>query len=393
MNGWFNYYATFDYENGVITIQHGIDQRVLKAGIKESLPQSSVNATVFKLSAVCVQDPLELSHNLTQHVSGETLRIFIQSCREAHKNLSSNSQLTTDGRMTRASGFIELFLLPSDSNQKVSKSFYSFTIPCVRSETFSCSSLEQTCKFVVNLLNSDLRIASEFQPNMKTEERTPALNLESMTDEKELGSNMCMDEDAAISEDFLWTSTRKRPHGVESFNDLGAKRVKSCDESGNTVFSFLCKASQITWQNRRRQRRHQTTPNDGAANSVEDGRREIAEMEVAIPHGREITETKEENLQSYSQNLATQSHASDSTVCIEVLSPSFDPNTGQNTSNSPPVIEFKLTISEHADKGSSAIFNQQCDVVLTHLAGSLQDFANFYAFFKKYVAQKIAECA
>ena len=116
MNSWFNYYATFDYENGVITIQHGIDQRVLK------IPQSSVNATVFKLSAVCVQDPLELSHNLTQHVSGETLRIFIQSCREAHKNLSSNSQLTTDGRMTRASGFIELFLLPADSNQKVSKS-------------------------------------------------------------------------------------------------------------------------------------------------------------------------------------------------------------------------------------------------------------------------------
>ncbi|XP_028405404.1 speckle targeted PIP5K1A-regulated poly(A) polymerase-like [Dendronephthya gigantea] len=393
LKGLFDYYGTFDYENDAITIQNGVDQRVLKVGIKESLPQSAVNATLFKLSAVCVQDPLELSHNLTQHVPGETLRTFIQYCREAHRSLSSDSQLTTDD-ITKASGFIKLFSLPTDSNQKASKSFYPFTIPCVRSETFSCSSLEQTCKFVVNLLNSELKIASEFQPDMGC---TPApntvLNPESMTDENALDSNMCMDEDTAISEGLLSTSSRKRPHRAENSNDTSAKRMKSCDESGNTAFSFLCKASQITWQNRRRERRLQMPKaKDGTANSGRRG--EIAEMEVAIPLGKEITETGEKSLQSFSQNIASQSHASGSTRRMEVSSPSFDANTDQNTSNSLPVIEFRLTISEHAGKRSSSMFNQQCDVVLTHLGGPLQQFANFYAFFKKYVAHKITEsCA
>lgn len=393
LKDWFHYYGTsFDYVNEVITIQHDINQRVLKASIEESVSQVSVKSTIFRPSALCVQDPFELSHNLTQNVTVETLQSFVQSCREAHTILSNNSEQTVDGCVTKTSAFIELFTLPADTNQRSRKSFYSFTIPYVKSATIPYTPLQQTCKFIADLLNNELQIICEFQADKRADECMPTenviSNVESLTGENEIGDDsMCVDEDVSINEEFSLVS-RKRPHDGESSNDLGVKRMKSNNESGNTTFTFLCKGTQITWENRRRQRRIHTA-NDDAVNNTEHCGHESAVTNEANSLGEEITQSREQNQQSFLQNVPDKSNTS--TSRMEVSSPDINTDIGHTTFSVLPVIEFKLTISELTDKGSSPSAHQQCNVVLTHSGGSLQHFANFYAFFKKFVVHNVAD--
>ena len=367
LEDWFLYYGTtFDYVNEVIAIQRDINERVVKPGIEEGISQVSVKYAMFKPSVLCVQDPLELSHNLTQNVSEETLEIFIKSCRKAYTLLSNQSEQTKDSCVTSA--FVELFTIPVETKQKSRKSSYVFTIPYVKSITFSHTLLHQTAKFITDLLNRQLQMTCEFQPG--TDESTPTENAtpkhEISTESETHDDSMCVDEDTAIdNKDFVLTS-RKRPHEEQHFKDLPAKRIKINSQSESTSLTYLCRAKQVTWQNRRRLRRLQTANHESC-------RRDNAETEVADSHGDESTHT-------ILQNVPDQLSAS--TSCMEM---------SHNTAGV-SVLEFKLTISEQSNQGTSLSANPQCNVVLTHLGGLLQHFANFFAFFKKFVVQNITDC-
>ena len=344
---------------------------MLKASIEESVSQVSVKPT-FKPSVFCVQDPFELSHNLTQNVSEETLRSFIQSCQEAYTVLSNSSEENKDGSViTKPSAFIELFSVPVGANQRAKKSYFSFTIPYLSTTTLPHTPLEQMCKFITNLLNNKLQIICEFYPNPATDDPNQSQKLGSLPTENEVADNsMCVDE-----EDVSLVTSRKRPHEEESFT---VKRIKRDHESGNTTFCFLCKSLQVTWQNRRRQRRLQSA-NEDSKNSAE-GSRSVETKEMNIL-GNETVQNRDQNPEQLSQNFTENSPTSASRM--EVSSPAFE------TNDDIPVMEFKLTISD--DKGSNSSADKQCNVVLTHLRGSLQHFANFYAFFKKFVVQSLTE--
>ena len=66
--------------------------------------------------------------------------------------------------------------------------------------------------------------------------------------------------------------------------------MKSNNESGNTAFTFLCKATQITWKNRRRQRRIHTA-NDDAVNNTEYCGHESAVTKETNSLGEETTQS------------------------------------------------------------------------------------------------------
>ena len=221
--------------------------------------------------------------------------------------------------------------LPADTNQRSRKSFYSFTIPYVKSATIPYTPLQQTCKFIADLLNNELQIICEFQADKRADECMPTenviSNVESLTGENEIGDDsMCVDEDVSINEEFSLVS-RKRPHDGESSNDLGVKRMKSNNESGNTTFTFLCKGTQITWENRRRQRRIHTA-NDDAVNNTEHCGHESAVTKEANSFGEEITQSREQNQQSFLQNVPDKSNTS--TSAMEVSSPDINTNIRHN---------------------------------------------------------------
>ena len=369
MEDWFHYYGTtFDYVNEVIAIQRDINQHVVKPGITtESVSRVSVKSATFKPSVLCVQDPLELSHNLTQNVSEETLENFIQSCRKAFTILSNKSEQTNDTRATKTSPFMELFTITVDTNQRSRKS-YSFTIPYVSSTTLSYTPLQQTGKFIADLLSNHLQMSCEFQPG--TDEYSTAEDAipkdEILTKSETGDDGMCVDEDTAIDNKDIFGISRKRTHEEKHCNGLAAKRMKTDNQNEMTSLAFLCAAKQITWQNRRRQRRQQTANDEGY-------RRESAETEEAGIHSDEAALPILQNVSDQLRASTSRMEVSHNTVGVSVL-------------------EFKLTINEQNNQGLSLSAHPQCNVVLTHLRGLPQHFANFFAFFKKFVVQNITEC-
>ena len=385
MKDFFHYYGTsYDYVNEVITIQHEIRQCILKASFESNLSQVSVKSPIFKTSALCVQDPFELSHNLTQNVSTETLGIFTQCCREAYTILSNNPN--------QPSAFAELFTMPNEAKHRAQKSCYSFTIPYVKKTNFPFTRLQQTCKFIVELLSNLLQISCEVQPVKEEIDSTlnekTALKLESFTCHNESGEDsMCVDGDTSSDEEFSLAS-RKRSYGHVKSSEFGAKRVKINNVSPGNSFTFLCKATQMTWQNRRRQRRLQTV-HDDASSSTGVCKEEMVEMKGVVSISQQTSQTVEENAQYSLKNIVDISDSSSSSMDV---SSSAVKNVEGSTSSTQPLMEFKLTLSERTDEGSNPGKLQECNVVLTCLRGPIEYFANFYAFFKKFVVQHIAEC-
>ena len=99
MKGFFAYYgSTFEAENHVVHIRS-----------KEKLPRTSFSAnpdqemseaegsknyvTVFKLTPLCVQDPLVLTHNIAHNVTEDVLVLFVDCCRDGVKKMEEGVEL------------------------------------------------------------------------------------------------------------------------------------------------------------------------------------------------------------------------------------------------------------------------------------------------------------
>ncbi|XP_046847249.1 uncharacterized protein LOC124440769 isoform X2 [Xenia sp. Carnegie-2017] len=277
LNEWFLYFSeTFDYCNDVITIQRDIHQRISKAAVK-NLRGKAKNSRIFELSPLCVQDPFDLSHNLTQNISMETLELFCKFCREAKILLSccfDAQPNNAERNLKKSDGFIDLFLVPNNEERKSDKHVYSFKIPYVSSTYIPLSPLEKTSKFVLNLLKNDLRIICE-RLNEKVEEEAgiigPTPLTKEMNDDLESGKikrekqnkNIVLEEivlisgHSAIKEDVSsFSCKRRRDYGEkeEQYSNHG-KRLKMDVEKEKKFFDFLCVAYEVSWLNRRRQRR------------------------------------------------------------------------------------------------------------------------------------------
>lgn len=92
LRGFFTFYGNFNYKDYVICplIADTVEKKdfidILKLPKAMNLYveyiQESAKNTGFRIdSAMCIQDPIELSHNLTKAVDPLTLRAFKQYCK------------------------------------------------------------------------------------------------------------------------------------------------------------------------------------------------------------------------------------------------------------------------------------------------------------------------
>lgn len=92
--GFFQFYTNFDYQHYIICPLMGqpiakrafVETNVLPKEMKHYTKhlRTSKNPEYFRIdSPLCVQDPFELSYNLTKAVTNITLRYFKQYCQES----------------------------------------------------------------------------------------------------------------------------------------------------------------------------------------------------------------------------------------------------------------------------------------------------------------------
>lgn len=93
LKGFFNYYAEFDYQTDVAcpylatiikkhTFAHK-DQLPTEMQIYKSRLQVNYSETFRFDSPMCIQDPIDLSQNITKAVKKRHLRCFRQYCTES----------------------------------------------------------------------------------------------------------------------------------------------------------------------------------------------------------------------------------------------------------------------------------------------------------------------
>lgn len=133
--------------------------------------------TEWKTTPLCVQDPLELSHNLTQNVGVSSLRDIIQYMidgRNICQRLSTNGQMNLSGTDR---GIVQLFKYePRTVSKKHKKDGYSFTV-CLTNKQHSTSNpgiimsnfssvkgfFESLCRYLENELNVECTLSSDKQ--------------------------------------------------------------------------------------------------------------------------------------------------------------------------------------------------------------------------------------
>lgn len=399
MKSWFYYYAhTFDYGNEVITIRHGGCKRVLKHDITDNIMSSSDKVNFFKVSPLCVQDPFELSHNLTHSITVEILRRFIQACIDAHSVLTESSK----GASTASSSpvatiqetFLELFTVATGLPEKPKKVVYSFKIPSQlilpeheESEASVDLLLQKICNFITETLTEDLLVSCE----LRSSESSPVKCLDRNSDCDRCFDNTADSAQCSKDEEVCQTSGKRAREDDEHAERMDVKKVKTCDQSENS-FILVCKASHITWQNRRRQRRLQR---QGENIEVDESQ----SLKISLPNtvanpmmcqidemtrcSKSTGETGLDNaLQQTSPQNVSWKHTTPSTL---------DQNRVHSTDKIyQPLLEFMLKIELISD-GREVPNQAECNVTLSYLDGSIHHFSNFYAFFKKFVITKLAE--
>lgn len=98
--GFFKYYGNFDYMRFVICPLLG-ETYEKRNFVEISLPKSMAlyitqlqnkNAEYFRIdSSMCIQDPFDLSHNLTKAVSILTLKRFKHYCNESLRSITTRN--------------------------------------------------------------------------------------------------------------------------------------------------------------------------------------------------------------------------------------------------------------------------------------------------------------
>ena len=113
LHGFFSYYSAFNFSSNVVTISSLADvsvdevvqlssQRV--AEFTTSGQPQLARLHVFRRSAMCIQDPFEVTHNINSHGGPGLVRNFVNFCRSAALLCQSNWLVTApnDGGLDAA---------------------------------------------------------------------------------------------------------------------------------------------------------------------------------------------------------------------------------------------------------------------------------------------------
>lgn len=141
---FFEFYSKFDYGNGAVSIKNAthctissledeLENRARKLAVKDACGnekgEETVSSSAWKTTPLCVQDPFELTHNLTQNVAAGSLKDIVQ-CMIDSRNICK--KVLTEGysnTTAKDKGIVKLFkYCPRTTSKRHKKDGYAFTV-------------------------------------------------------------------------------------------------------------------------------------------------------------------------------------------------------------------------------------------------------------------------
>ncbi|XP_078378643.1 speckle targeted PIP5K1A-regulated poly(A) polymerase-like isoform X2 [Oculina patagonica] len=328
----------------------------------QNSPGSS-KLTEFKVSPVCVQDPFELVHNLTQNITESTLKHIIELMKTAHR-ICKDLNGCSDNPNNSASKFLDLFTVCRSSKKRKFAHCHSFFVEYQDiSPQASCSVMQES---TVNLATP----REIFLLIVETLEREFGFKCEL----KSLAKRQCNSgKDSDSSQDTQPAKVSQVSHCVVETstgsydstgnNSNGGKEEDQTRKSEEVQdnFSAICTAFENTWTHCRRERRKSLQPQklQRNENSQSAGKDVSVEEKAQKKHSGKSEESKFQ-ISSSCKNLEK---------FVEVH------NVGS------PILVFELSVSSSTQKYSKC----GCTVLMEHAESKdFQLFGNFFSAYKKY---------
>ncbi|KAL9968156.1 hypothetical protein ACROYT_G026494 [Oculina patagonica] len=320
----------------------------------QNIPGSS-KLTEFKVSPLCVQDPFELVHNLTQNITVRTLKHIIELMKTAHR-ICKDLNGCSDNPNNDASKFLDLFTVCRSTKKRKISHCHSFFVEYQEiSPQASCSDMLESSGIFVLIVET---LEREF--GFKCEIKSLAKRLCNSGKDCDLPQGGQPAKMSQESHCVVETSTENCDNtGNNSDARKGEDQTKSEEVEDN--FSAICTAFENTWTHCRRERRKSLQPQklQRNENSESAGKQVSAEEKAEQKHSGKSEESK-----------------------FQMSSPCKNPEKFVNVHNvGSPILIFELSVNSSTQKD----LKHGCTVSMEPAESKdFQLFGNFFTAYKKY---------
>ena len=343
-----------------------------KAHTSSSNPSSAMKTKCgkrveFKISPLCVQDPFELTHNLTQNVPASLLKHIVELMKDAHKLCSE-----INNEKEKKFSLLDLLTVCKTTKKRRSTNCHSFFVSFHEAGSLKLATSKSVFLFIVETLEKEFGLKCVRKGNSAKRQRSCEQLSETPLSKRQRIDWHCsvMAQDTQVSKESQDTDSVNRTSGclVNSTNideQENVKKTEHTDDNGE-VFSLICTAFENTWTHSRRERRKRKL----SQNQMKEREKTQGE-EIKIP-----ADDSQVKSGTVSQEICDASSSSTHSASRQV--------EGSKNVNSiaSPILVFELRV-EGSPQNTSNMAG--CTVLMEHVESQdFQLFGNFFSTFKRH---------
>lgn len=321
----------------------------------------------FKVSALIVQDPFELTHNLTQNISCPGHKCIMELMKNAHKickNLNSGSD-----NSKHSITLLDLLTVHKTAKKRRNTNCHSFFVAHQGSQDTSCTvkltSTMEIFEFIVSNLEGEFGIRCE-RRNLAKRQCVKEDNLEVSSQPPQIPS-MPQDKELAVQIQDCIAFTEKNEDDGQV-----CKRNRGDIDKAVKDFSAVCTASENTWTHSRRERRKSLQCCGQISANPSDN-----DMFNDKSQGQQIEISKSCDTDKFEQPSS-----------LNQPSPELSDSSKNAHSITSPILVFELKVNS-SSQGDSI---PGCTVSVEHVESQeFQLFGNFFTAYKDYFTGLIAK--
>lgn len=316
----------------------------------------------FKISPLCVQDPFELTHNLTQNVPASLLKHIVELMKDAHKLCSE-----INNEKEKKISLLGLLTVCKTTKKRRSTNCHSFFVSFHEAGALKLATSKSVFLFIVETLEKEFGLKCERKGNSAKRQRSCEQLSETPLSKRQRIDWHCsvMSQDTQMSKESQDTDSVNGTSDcvVNSTNidkQENVKKTEHTDDNGE-IFSLLCTAFENTWTHSRRERRKHKL----SQNQMKEGE----DIKIRTDDSQVKSET-------VSQEICEASSSS-----TRSTSRQFEGSKNVNSIAS-PILVFELRV-EGSPQNTSNVAG--CTVVMEHVESQdFQLFGNFFSAFKRH---------
>ena len=321
----------------------------------------------FKISPLCVQDPFELTHNLTQNVPASLLKHIVELLKDAHKICSE-----INNEKEKKISLLDLLTVCKTTKKRKSTISHSFFVSFHEADALKLATYKSVFLFIVETLEKEFGLKCERKGNSAKRQRSCEQLSETPLSKRQRIDWQCsvMAQDTQVSKESQDADCVNRTSGcvMNSTNidkQESVKKTEHTDDSGE-VFSLICTAFENTWTHSRRERR----------------KHKLSQNQM-----KEREKTEGEDIKIHADDSQVKSGTVSHEICDASSSSTHSASRqveGSKNVNSiaSPILVFGLRV-EGSPQNTSNVAG--CTVVMEHVESQdFQLFGNFFSAFKRH---------